>query len=65
MPVLAIAGDRDGRYSDAARRMAREMPNARAEIVEHAGHAPHLQQPDAVARLLADFFDQDLGQRVG
>jgi 2-succinyl-6-hydroxy-2,4-cyclohexadiene-1-carboxylate synthase len=65
MPVLAIAGDRDGRYSDAARRMAREMPNARAEIVEHAGHAPHLQQPDAVARLLADFLDQDLGQGVG
>jgi len=65
LPVLAIAGDRDRRYSEAARRMARELPDGRAEIVEHAGHAPQLQQPDAVARLLADFLDHDLGQSVG
>jgi len=65
LPVMAIAGDRDRRYSDAARRIAREVPDGRAEIVEHAGHAPQLQQPDAVARLLADFLDQDVGQDVG
>ncbi len=39
-------------------------PDGRAEIVEHAGHAPQLQQPDAVARVLADFLDQHFGQRV-
>ncbi len=65
LPVMAIAGDRDRRYSEAARRIASEAPAGRAEIVEHAGHAPQLQQPDAVARLLADFLDQDLGQSVG
>ncbi len=63
MPVMAIAGVRDERYSDAARRIARSVPHGRAEIVEHAGHAPQLQQPEAVAALLVDFLDQDVGQR--
>ncbi len=65
LPVLAMAGDRDRRYSDAARRMARELPRGQAEIVEHAGHAPQLQQPDALARVLAEFLDQHFGQSVG
>jgi len=65
LPVLAMAGDRDRRYGDAARRIAREVPEGRAEIIEHAGHAPQLQQPDAVARVLADFLDQHFGQDVG
>jgi pimeloyl-ACP methyl ester carboxylesterase len=64
MPLLALAGDRDQRYSDAARRIAREVPDGRSAIVEHAGHAPQLQQPEAVAALLTDFLDQHLGQGV-
>jgi 2-succinyl-6-hydroxy-2,4-cyclohexadiene-1-carboxylate synthase len=65
VPVLAMAGDRDRRYGEAARRIAREVPRGRAEIIEHAGHAPQLQQPGAVARVLADFLDQHFGQSVG
>jgi len=61
-PLLALAGSLDERYAAAAERMAAAAPRGRAEIVESAGHAPHLQQPDAVARLLADFLDNDLGQ---
>ncbi len=64
LPVLAMAGDRDQRYSDAARRIAKAVPGGRAEIVEHAGHAPQLQQPDAVALLLTDFLDEHFGERV-
>jgi 2-succinyl-6-hydroxy-2,4-cyclohexadiene-1-carboxylate synthase len=52
LPWLAIAGARDERYAAAARRIAREAPGARAEIVPDAGHAAHLQQPKAVARLI-------------
>jgi 2-succinyl-6-hydroxy-2,4-cyclohexadiene-1-carboxylate synthase len=65
LPVLALAGDRDERYTDAARRIATAVPGGRAEVVENAGHAAHLQQPEAVASLLADFLDQHLGQRGG
>jgi 2-succinyl-6-hydroxy-2,4-cyclohexadiene-1-carboxylate synthase len=56
MPVLALAGSRDERYQAAARRIAREAPNAAAAVVPEAGHAAHLQQPAEVARLIAEFL---------
>ena len=64
LPVLAVAGALDERYSNAARRIAAEVPRGRAELVEGAGHAPHLQRPDAVALVLADFLDQHFLQRL-
>jgi 2-succinyl-6-hydroxy-2,4-cyclohexadiene-1-carboxylate synthase len=57
IPVLAIAGARDDGYSRAAKRIASTAPNGRVAIVENAGHAAHLQQPDAVATLISDFLD--------
>jgi 2-succinyl-6-hydroxy-2,4-cyclohexadiene-1-carboxylate synthase len=57
LPLLAIAGARDEGYSAAAKRLAAAAPNASAAIVEDAGHAAHLQRPEAVARLIADFLD--------
>jgi 2-succinyl-6-hydroxy-2,4-cyclohexadiene-1-carboxylate synthase len=63
VPVLAIAGALDERYCDAARRIARSVPDGRAAIVELAGHAPQLQRPDEVAAALVDFLDQNLGDR--
>jgi 2-succinyl-6-hydroxy-2,4-cyclohexadiene-1-carboxylate synthase len=63
LPVLAMAGALDDRYSQVARRIARSVPDGRARVIEHAGHAAHLQQPEAVASLLGDFLDQHLGQR--
>jgi len=62
MPVMAIAGSLDQRYSEAALRLARETPRGRAEIVEASGHAPQLQRPEEVAALLGDFLDEHLGQ---
>jgi 2-succinyl-6-hydroxy-2,4-cyclohexadiene-1-carboxylate synthase len=61
LPVLAVAGARDERYGAAARRLAAAVPAGRAGIVPDAGHAPQLQRPDAVAELLLEFLDQDLG----
>ena len=54
-PLLAVAGARDERYARAAERMAGLAPAGRAALVEHAGHAAHLQQPQAVAELVAAF----------
>jgi 2-succinyl-6-hydroxy-2,4-cyclohexadiene-1-carboxylate synthase len=56
LPVLAIAGARDEGYVAAAERIADTAPHGRAAIVEEAGHAPQLQRPDEVARLIADFL---------
>ena len=64
MPVLAIAGALDDRYRDAARRIARAVPDGRSEAIEHAGHAPQLQRPETVAALLLEFLDQNLGERL-
>jgi 2-succinyl-6-hydroxy-2,4-cyclohexadiene-1-carboxylate synthase len=57
LPLLAIAGARDDGYSAAAKRIAHVAPNARAAIVEDAGHAAHLQRPEEVARLITAFLD--------
>jgi 2-succinyl-6-hydroxy-2,4-cyclohexadiene-1-carboxylate synthase len=59
-PLLAIAGARDDGYVRAAKRLASTAPQGRAAIVEEAGHAPQLQQPAAVAALIADFVDEVL-----
>ena len=56
LPVLALAGARDERYSAAAQRLADAAPDGRAAIVPDAGHAPQLQQPEAVASSLAAFL---------
>jgi len=58
VPLLAIAGARDDGYTAAAKRIAHTAPDARAAIVEHAGHAAQLQRPDEVARLITEFLDQ-------
>lgn len=56
LPLLAIAGARDEGYVRAAQRIASTAPNGRAAIVENAGHAPQLQQPGEVARLLEELL---------
>ena len=58
LPLLAIAGARDEGYTAAAKRLAHVAPKGRAAIVEDAGHAAHLQQPQAVADLLTGFLDE-------
>lgn len=56
LPLLAMAGARDERYLTAARRMADLVPRGRAEAIEDAGHAAHLQRPDAVAARIESFL---------
>jgi 2-succinyl-6-hydroxy-2,4-cyclohexadiene-1-carboxylate synthase len=58
MPVLAIAGARDGTYADASRRIAEAVPHGRSALVEAAGHAPQLQRPDVVAAMLEGFVEE-------
>lgn len=58
MPVLAIAGARDGTYADASRRIAEGVAHGRSALVEDAGHAPQLQRPGIVAELLVGFVER-------
>lgn len=52
MPVMLVVGSRDESYLGHAQEMRERIPEARLEIVEGAGHALHLEQPDAFVRLL-------------
>jgi len=53
LPVTLVAGERDQKFVSIAEQMARLIPGARVEIVPGAGHAVHLEAPDAVAAVLA------------
>ncbi|HKP91017.1 MAG TPA: alpha/beta fold hydrolase [Thermoleophilaceae bacterium] len=64
VPLLALAGERDEPYVETAEQIRRLARSARAAKVPGAGHAAHLEQPEAVARLVLEFLDEHLGQRV-
>lgn len=46
-PVTLIAGEHDGKFRAIAERMAERLPDARLQVVAGAGHAVHLEQPEA------------------
>jgi len=52
LPVTLVAGERDPRYVAIARAMAERIPGATVAVVPGAGHAAHLEAPEAVAALL-------------
>lgn len=58
VPVLVMAGSRDTKFDAIGRRMAEAIgTNARFESVPDAGHAAHLERPDAVASILRAWLD--------
>jgi 2-succinyl-6-hydroxy-2,4-cyclohexadiene-1-carboxylate synthase len=65
IPVLALAGENDTKYRDAAQRM-RASPGGRIEagVIPAAGHAAHLEKPRVVAARLIEWlsaFDVGFG----
>jgi len=56
-PTLIIWGAADGVIAPAyAEEFARRIANSRVELIEAAGHLPHLEQADRVVRLVRDFL---------
>ncbi len=51
--VLFLAGERDLKYAEVARRAAGAAPRSRCVIVPGAGHTVHLESPEAFADALA------------
>jgi 2-succinyl-6-hydroxy-2,4-cyclohexadiene-1-carboxylate synthase len=46
-PTLLLAGASDAKYIEIARQMRERMPHARLQIIPDAGHAVHLEAPQA------------------
>ena len=56
-PTLVVVGTADLEDMQAvAEKLAREIPGARLETIEGAGHLPSLERPDELNRLLVDFL---------
>lgn len=53
-PCLFLAGAEDHGYAHEARRLAQAVPRGRAELIARAGHAAHLERPQAFVQLLLD-----------
>jgi pimeloyl-ACP methyl ester carboxylesterase len=56
-PTLLIWGEHDRLVPHVyAKEFARRLPESRLEVVAGAGHAPHLEQPDATTRAVQVFL---------
>lgn len=62
VPALVMAGELDKKYSALTHRTAAAMPDARTEVVGGAGHAIHLEQPDAFATSVRRFLEECLSR---
>ena len=54
VPTLLLAGSLDEKYVAIGRDMARTLPDATMRVIEGAGHAAHLERPEAFARLVQE-----------
>jgi 2-succinyl-6-hydroxy-2,4-cyclohexadiene-1-carboxylate synthase len=57
-PTLVIAGALDAIGRPRAERVARGIRGARLEIIDNAGHTPHLESPAAFRRLVTGFLQE-------
>jgi 2-succinyl-6-hydroxy-2,4-cyclohexadiene-1-carboxylate synthase len=68
MPVLVVAGALDAKYVAIAERMARLIPDAVLAVIDGAGHAVHLERPEALldrlGRWLAPEGEAERGERA-
>ena len=42
---------------DYAREFAQRIDGARVELIERAGHLPHIERPNQVSHVVRDFID--------
>ena len=55
-PVLLVAGALDERFTQTAREMAQTLPNATMALIDDAGHAAHIERPEAFAAVALEFL---------
>ena len=65
IPTLLIAGALDQKYVAFARKISDALPCARTQIVPDAGHATHLEQPEAFDRAAGGFLRERIDAGEG
>jgi pimeloyl-ACP methyl ester carboxylesterase len=57
VPTLVLAGRHDFLFPPEHQAiLADRLPNARLEIIERAGHNPHMERPNEVIEILRSFI---------
>jgi len=65
IPTLLIWGESDRIVTvDYGRAYAAAIPGAQFEVVEAAGHYPHVEQPDRVVELVEQFVPAEIAQEA-
>ena len=52
IPVLLIVGEEDQKYVRFANQIREHIATAELEILSNSGHAPHLEKPESVAKII-------------
>ncbi|MDZ4671572.1 MAG: 2-succinyl-6-hydroxy-2,4-cyclohexadiene-1-carboxylate synthase [Phototrophicales bacterium] len=58
MPVLLITGEQDEKFTQIAHSLAQKIPHATHTTLPHAGHAGHLDAPEAYQTAIKTFLGQ-------
>lgn len=61
MPILLVVGETDSKFRAIAEDMAIRLRRRRVRVIEGAGHAAHLEQPDRFADVLRTWIDESMG----
>lgn len=56
-PILWVTGEDDDKFIQLARKAVNQLPNAKHEIVSHAGHRVPWEQPMAFSQIVQKFLD--------
>ena len=56
IPVLVIAGERDAKFTALGRRLVDGLPDAELRVIDGAGHAAHIEAPNDVSAMIADWL---------
>ncbi len=58
-PVLLVVGEDDAKFRGVARSLEAALPDARTVVIAAAGHAAHLENPDAFRAAVHEFLDAE------
>ncbi len=60
MPIELVVGEEDAKFRDIAAGLSAALPQAQIDVIDEAGHAAHLEQPQRVGEAVRRFlFEAD------
>ena len=62
VPTLLTAGTLDTKFAAIAAEMAQAIPDSTMQLIDDAGHAAHLERPDAFHALVREFLSTVRGR---